>query len=214
MSLQAIVFDLGGVVLDSPLSFISDFERRHGLEPTLIARLVGGYSSKEGPWQQLERGEMPLAEFCKVFDEDIRAAGYSVSTLTMMTEMSGHTVVRPEMLEAIRRLRTAGLKVGALTNNWRTDDIHEERLQQLRDEFDVFVESCRVGMRKPELKIYEHTEQVLGEEGAAIVFLDDIGHNLKIARGRGWDTIKVADPRRALEELEARTGLSLVSGRN
>jgi putative hydrolase of the HAD superfamily len=42
-----------------------------------------------------------------------------------------------------------------------------------------------------------------------VVFLDDIGSNLKSARELGMTTIKVVDPDAALAELESVLGLAL-----
>lgn len=206
---RAVIFDLGGVVLDSPLSFIQAFEARHGLEPGFIARIVGGYGGPDGPWQRLERGQLPLRDFCDRFDEDIRAAGGHVSSADMMREMAEVSLVRPIMLEAIRRLRGAGFKVGALTNNWVTDEVQDERLDLLRAEFHAFVESCKVGMRKPEPGIYTLACERLEIEAPQAVFLDDIGGNLKAARALGMTTLKVSDPEPALRELGEIVGLTL-----
>jgi putative hydrolase of the HAD superfamily len=46
-------------------------------------------------------------------------------------------------------------------------------------------------------------------EPSEVVFLDDLGVNLKPARQLGMTTIKVADPDVALTELEAVVGFSL-----
>jgi len=53
------------------------------------------------------------------------------------------------------------------------------------------VESCRVGMRKPERRIYEYTLRALNVEPHDVVFLDDLGVNLKAAKELGIRTIKV-----------------------
>ena len=65
----AVIFDLGGVVLESPLQFIAQFERDHGLPAGLIARLVGGYGQTTGPnhWHALERGEVSTHDFLELF---------------------------------------------------------------------------------------------------------------------------------------------------
>jgi epoxide hydrolase-like predicted phosphatase len=210
MALRAVIFDLGGVVFDSPLHFLTEFERTRGLEPNLIARIVGGYGGADGPWQRLERGEVSLAEFCGQFDRDLRAAGAAVSSAEMMREMSGYSVLRPAMLAAVRTLRAAGYLTGALTNNWVTDDEHDSRLAPLRKEFDAFVESCKVGMRKPEERIYVHACEALAVTPTEAVFLDDIGGNLKVAKKLGMTTIKVVAPGQALGELGALLGMELV----
>lgn len=204
MTIEAVIFDLGGVVFDSPLEFIRDYERRHGLPEHFIARIVGGYGGTDGPWHRLERGELTLSSFCAQFDADIQAAGENVSSADLMNEMAARSKLRPAMLDAIRSVRSRGIKVAALTNNWvmGSDHEHDARLERLRVEFHVFVESCRVGMRKPDPRIYELTCQRLEIEPARALFLDDMGQNLKAAKALGMKTIKVGDPAIALAELE------------
>lgn len=206
---RAVVFDLGGVVFDSPLHFLADYEELKGLEPAFIAKMVGGYGSTDGPWQQLERGEIELAEFCEAFDGLLRTHGVELSTADMMRDMGTRAQLRPQMVRAIRRLRAANLRVGALTNNWVTDEDYDARMQPLREEFDLFIESCKVGMRKPEPRIYELTVDRIGVSATETIFLDDIGGNLKVARSLGMTTIKVSEPGAALQELGRLVGLEL-----
>jgi len=206
---EAVIFDLGGVVFDSPLHFIREYEKRHGLPENLIARVVGGYGGDDGAWQRLERGEMMLAEFCARFDDDIRSFGANVRTAHLMQGMSEKSAARPVMLAAIRKLREHGLRVGALTNNWVTHDGYDAMMQPLRDEFHVFVESCKVGMRKPDPRIYQLACERIGTPPEAAVFLDDIGGNLKAAKALGMKTIKVSDPDAAIRELEGMVGVGL-----
>jgi putative hydrolase of the HAD superfamily len=119
-------------------------------------------------------------------------------------------VARPQMLEAIRRIRAAGLRVGALTNNWRRDGAEDDVIpHRLRDVFDVFIESRVVGLRKPDPRIYTLACEALGVTPARTAFLDDIGRNLKPARALGMATIKVDDPDDALRELSALLGFGL-----
>ena len=84
--------------------------------------------------------------------------------------------------------------------------------------FDVYIASAEVGMRKPSRDIYELTIQRLNEfdkqKGGTgvnpedVVFLDDIGENLKTARELGMKTIKVQLGKtwRAVKELESILG--------
>jgi epoxide hydrolase-like predicted phosphatase len=209
MTIEAVIFDLGGVVFDSPLAFIREYEVAHGLPEHFVARIVGGYGGEDGLWHRLERGELSLADFCKAFDADVVRAGQRLDTAHLMRTMIERSTVRPVMIEAIRKLRSGGLKVGALTNNWVTYDDHDERSRPLRDEFHAFVESCKVGMRKPEAGIYELALKELGIAPAAAVFLDDIGSNLKAARALGMTTIKVEEPATALAKLQEIVGIAL-----
>ena len=210
MGVEAVIFDLGGVVLESPTHFIAEFEARHRLEPGVIARIVGGYTSAEdGPWHRLERGELALDAFCEAFDARLAAEGVGVSSSELMAGVAGFATVRPEMLAALRAVRRHEYRTAALSNIWDSGDSLAERLRGLSGEFDLFVESWRVGMRKPEPRIYEHTCQGLGVAPADAIFLDDIGGNLKPARTMGMRTIKVESPEQAIGELEELLGFRL-----
>jgi len=206
--IRAVIFDLGGVVLDSPIEVFLEFEARHGLVPGFLGRVVVG-SGEHGAWAKLERGELDLGAFYRAFDAEIAAAGANLSSASLMAEVAGRTQVRWQMIEAVRRIRASGRKVGALTNNWVSDDGQYERMQALAREFDAFIESCKVGLRKPDPRIYEIACEALGVSPAEAAFLDDIGYNLKAARALGMYTVKVTRPEAALAELGTILGLSL-----
>lgn len=198
--IEAVVFDLGGVVMDSPLHAIARYERDHGLLAGAINRVVVD-TGETGAWSRLERGELTLEAFCSPFEHDCRASGVELSGAGLMAYIAEAGVPRPRMLEAIRRIRARGLRTAALTNNWVREGPREGH--RLREHFDVFVESAVVGLRKPDPRIYELVCRELGVAPSRAAFLDDIGRNLKTARALGMSTIKVDDPDVALRELGA-----------
>jgi epoxide hydrolase-like predicted phosphatase len=202
---RAVIFDLGGVVVGSPLHAIAAYERELRLPANAVNRVVV-VAGLRGAWSRLERGELGLEEFYPLFEADCGTAGVTIDAREMMRRVAEITVPRPAMLAAIARLRAAGLKVAALTNNWVTE---EEGTGALRSFFDVFVESAAVGLRKPDPRIFELVCRELDVPPAETVFLDDIGINLKAARALGMVTIKVDDPDVALAELEQAVGLDL-----
>ena len=213
MKRSAVLFDLGGVVLGSPLHAIRDYERELGLELNAI-NLVALNTAPSGAWSRLERGELDMDAFYPEFEADCRAAGIEMDARVMMHRMSLATAPRGAMLEAISRLKAAGFRVGALTNNWAhtEDEIvsgKSDGTRELKKHFDVFIESSVEGLRKPDPKIYELACERLGKTPDEVVFLDDIGPNLKPARAMGMATIKVDTPEEALSELAELTGLSL-----
>jgi epoxide hydrolase-like predicted phosphatase len=200
-----VIFDLGGVVIGSPLHAIAAYERELGLATNAVNHAVVR-SGPTGAWSRLERGELGLEEFYPLFEADCRALDIAIDAREMMRRVAEIAVPRPAMLEAIRKLRAGGLRVAALTNNWITED---QGTGTLRAFFDVFVESIAVGLRKPDPRIYQLVCRELDVEPAKAVFLDDIGSNLKTARALGMTTIKVDEPDAALAELERVVGLSL-----
>ena len=84
-----------------------------------------------------------------------------------------------------------------------------QAVQQIMDMFDVVVESSKVGIRKPDPRIYELICEQMEITPNETVFLDDLGINLKPARALGMTTIKVLDAAQALDELESHLGLTL-----
>jgi putative hydrolase of the HAD superfamily len=76
--------------------------------------------------------------------------------------------------------------------------------------FHHIVESSKVGVRKPDPAFYEIACDRAGVEPTEVVFLDDLGVNLKPAAAMGMTTIKVTDPDAALAELEQVVGFPLV----
>jgi putative hydrolase of the HAD superfamily len=207
MVVDAVIFDLGGVVLGSPLQAFRDYEAELGLAPGAIGMVVVR-SGTEGAWSRLERGEHDMAGFFVAFDAELRAAGVSGSSAVLMERIAAYSPLRPAMVAAVRKLRERGLRTAALTNNWVSDD-QQSKMDLLRAEFDVFVESARVGLRKPDPRIYQLTCEKLAVDPSRAAFLDDIGENLKAARALGMTTIKVVDPDAALGELEKVVGFSL-----
>src|SRR5512134_2721637 len=154
----AVIFDLGGVVLGSPLHAIARFEREHGIPPGFVNRVVVE-SGPAGAWSRLERGELDLERFYRAFEADCERAGRRVPARPMMERIAASAGPRPAMLAAIARIRGRGLLAAALTNNWSGEG---DGTRALRHHFDVFVESCALGLRKPDPRIYEHTLTQLG----------------------------------------------------
>ena len=200
VSRRAVIFDLGGVVFDSPLHALRALERDRGLPPLAIGRAIER-TGRDGAWARLERGELGYGEFQRRLQEELDESGTPLRVPEMMRAMANALRVRPRMLAAIRTLRAGGYKVGALTNNWPGEGI--ERFTALEPEFDAFVQSYLVGHRKPESEIYTLACDALAVSPREAVFLDDIGANLKPARALGMGTIKVNNQEQALSDLES-----------
>lgn len=205
---RAVIFDLGGVVMPSPLDAFREYERHHDLPHRFLSEIVlaGG---DDGAWSKLERGELTMKQFGTAFEAECAAAGGTVVAADVFTMVHEGTGPRPEMLTAVARIRQEGLKVAALTNNWKADDPAASSTKLLAEVFDIVVESAVEGLRKPDPRIYEATCARLGVQPAECVFLDDLGVNLKPARALGMTTIKVGDPETALSELADILGFPL-----
>lgn len=206
--LRAVLFDFGGVILTSPFEAFDAYERRAGLAPGTV-RSINAKNSDDNAWARLERSEVDLDAFVELFEAEARSLGHEISGAAVLECLHGE--VRPEMVEAIVRLR-GRFAVALLTNNFLTgtpDWSAGGSFGELVDLFDVIVESSRIGCRKPERRFYEVALEELDIAAREAVFLDDLGVNLKPAREMGMTTIKVLDADRALAELEAVVGIPL-----
>ena len=83
------------------------------------------------------------------------------------------------------------------------------RMQEVLAMFDLVIESSKLGIRKPDPRIYTHACECLAIAPREAIFLDDLGINLKPARQLGMRTIKVITPEQALSDLEPLLGIAL-----
>ena len=208
---RAVLFDFGGVVLSSPFEAFSVYERENGLPDGLIRR-INATRPDDNAWAKLERNEVDLDGFSKMFEAEARAVGHELSGAAVLACLQGD--LRPAMVEAVRRC-SQNFMTGLLTNNFVAmsgavdRDPRAAERQAVVDLFDVVVESSVVGVRKPDERFYEIACQLLDIRPDEAVFLDDLGVNLKPARAMGMTTIKVTDPEAAITELEAIVGFPL-----
>ncbi|NXT88536.1 HYES hydrolase, partial [Anhinga rufa] len=109
-----------------------------------------------------------------------------------------------------------GFKTCILTNNWVDDSAGRlftaTLMNLLRRHFDLVIESCRLGAQKPDPEIYAYALDALQVKPQEVIFLDDVGENLKPAREMGMATILVRDTETVLKELEEQSGVQARSG--
>ncbi|TPX37759.1 hypothetical protein SmJEL517_g00668 [Synchytrium microbalum] len=246
---KAVVFDIGGVVAQSPLAGIAKYEKKHGIPVKYIDANIAARNDSGGAFQRMERGELHPPKFYAIFGAelsepgnievykkylklkgrpipDLPKEGYKIDGEELFHMMMGEAKnLDPLVVNAIKKLNASGkFKVAALTNNYQpaegadkdesilSSDSHSPQAVNLRELFHEFVESSKTGMRKPNPKIYQHTCDLIGVKLEESIFLDDIGTNLKAAKKLGMATIQVniGESRKAIQQLEKLTGLSLI----
>ncbi|KAJ3279897.1 hypothetical protein HK104_001087, partial [Borealophlyctis nickersoniae] len=67
---KAVIFDIGGVVVHSPLEGVRKYEQKHGL-PRDYLNIVIQAKGENGAFQRLERGELALEDFFPAFGADL-----------------------------------------------------------------------------------------------------------------------------------------------
>jgi putative hydrolase of the HAD superfamily len=209
--ITAVLWDFGGVILTSPFDAFANFERERGLPHGLI-RTINSTNPDTNAWAKLERSEVDVDTFIGLFEGEARDLGHELDARDLLGLLNGK--VRPQMVEALRRCKDAGYKLGCLTNNVhdsnrRMDSERENAVAEAMSFFDHVTESRHMGVRKPEVRFYEMACEALSIHPTEAVFLDDLGINLKPAAALGMRTIKVVDPDDALDQLSEILGFAL-----
>ena len=211
--IQAVIWDFGGVLTSSPFEAFNRFEAERGLPKDFI-RQVNSTNPDSNAWALFERSDISLDVFDEKFAEEAKALGGAVTGREVVSLLSGD--IRPAMVTALKRCKEH-FKVGCITNNVsagkgagmaRSQD-KATAVADVMALFDHVIESSKIGMRKPDPRIYEMACETLGVDANKSIYLDDLGINLKPARALGMTTIKVLNGEQALEELEVAVGLSL-----
>jgi putative hydrolase of the HAD superfamily len=210
MMIEAVIWDFGGVLTSSPFEAFARFEAENGL-PADIIRRTNAANHLENAWAKFERAEVDIEAFDQLFATESRALGAEVRGKDVLPLLSGD--LRPEMVTALRRVKTR-FKTGCITNNLPANAIGSASgrtlyIAEVMALFDHVIESAKIGLRKPDPRIYRMMVETLNVDPAACVYLDDLGVNLKPAREMGMTTIKVTSAAQAIAELEAATGLKL-----
>lgn len=212
-SYKAIIWDFGGVFTSSPFEAFNRYEAEHGL-PTDFIRTVNSHNPLTNAWALLEQSKVTAEEFDGLFREEAKALGHDVPGKDILGLLSGS--VRPAVVEALKICKTHG-KVGCITNNapvgkgasMTHDPVKAAQLEDIFNQFDHLIESSKVGVRKPDPKIYEMMCEALDVAPEDCVYLDDLGINLKPARAMGMTTIKVLNEAQLLADLKAATGYAV-----
>jgi len=213
LAVEAIIWDFGGVFTTSPFEAFNRYEAKRGLPKDLI-RTINATNPHANAWALFERAEIDAAGFDRKFAEEAAALGHAVRGADVLPLLAGD--VRPRMVEALKTCKQH-FKVGCITNNMAgngrgpgmaaTAD-GESRTGHIMLMFDAIIESSKVGVRKPDPRIYQMMCELLDVEPKACVYLDDLGVNCKPAAQLGMVAIKVETEAQALSRLAEATGLS------
>lgn len=195
---RALLFDLGGVVLDV------DFERAlqawapHSRLP--LAQLRALFHHDE-PYQRHETGHLP-AEGYFAHLRELLALDCDAATV----QAGFNAVLVGEIEETLQLLAAARRRVPcyAISN---TNAVHiaqiERAFPRLLPHFDRVFASHEIGARKPHPDAFGHVLRAIGVPAAQVLLFDDLLPNVEAARACGLQAVQVGGPqdvRTALQE--------------
>ena len=205
--IRAVFWDFGGVITTSPFDSFNIYEESQNLPKDLI-RTINSTNPDNNAWAKLERSEIDQEEFDSLFEVESQQFGHSVRGKQVLALLKGQ--IRPEMVKALREIKDKLIQ-GCLTNNIQsTEDQELEKdnaaisgnHQEIMGLFDFVFESSKENVRKPDPKFYQLACKRGKVNPNEVIFLDDLGINLKPARVLGMKTIKVVRSEDALQDLQ------------
>jgi epoxide hydrolase-like predicted phosphatase len=195
MSIKAIFFDLGGVIVRTEFQTPrQQLAERLGMEYDDLNKIIFESDSS----RRASVGEISSDEHWAVVLQRLKRPGTEL--LTIREEFFAGDVVDRTLVEYIRSLR-GKYKTGLISNAWGDlrDFIVREKFD---DAFDRMIISAEVGAMKPEAKIYQIALEQFGVSPNEAVFLDDFHVNIEGCEKVGIRGIHFKDPETALQQLK------------
>jgi len=183
---RALILDFGGVFTDAlDRGQAEQFEDEFGIER-------GGLESalfNDDAWMEVSQGKISDAEYwqrvCAGFPRPA-SPERAAALWAFVFEAVGP---RPGTRELVAELKQRGLRLALLSNERATLRGTLDRLG-LTPLFDCVVVSAEVGMRKPDLPIYQHAAGCLALPPESCLFIDDREGNVLVARQLGMQAIR------------------------
>ena len=194
--IKNIVFDIGGVLADYRMK---EFLMEKGLDGPMIKRVLKA-SVMNPYWGRFERGEVTEEETLQAFtaadpeiERELRLA---------FTNLSGMLVCRDYAIPLVQRLKKAGYRVYYLSNySKKAYDECGESLAFM-PYMDGGIVSFKVGMTKPDQRMFSCFLERFGLKPETCLFVDDTEENVLAARALGFSGFVFSGVDGLMEELE------------
>jgi epoxide hydrolase-like predicted phosphatase len=201
-NVRAVIFDWGGVIEGLPdEARIAEWERRLALAPGALSDVLWGES-----WRQFSISAITRDDYVQRVADGLGFPDAETAR-HFLEELYAGDRFNPQVAAAARALRDR-YQVALLTNASPGQD--ERILEQfgidVYAEFDAYVNSAHVGLRKPDPAIFRLTLDRLDVAPQQAVLVDDMLRNVDSARELGIHTVQFVDPDTSLAELEALLG--------
>lgn len=192
-AIDAVLFDFGGVFMDSPFAAVQSFGETLGLPGARVIEYVfGAYDQDtDHPWHRLERGELSLADARQAILDAAARDGHHVDIFEALSVL-GRAPIREPMIALVREVRAAGCRTAIVTNNIREFGTSWRQMLPVDELFDAVIDSHEEGVRKPDPRIFTTALTRLGNIAPQrAVFLDDFAGNVRAAERMGMRGIVV-----------------------
>ncbi|MFO3796417.1 MAG: HAD family hydrolase [Anaerolineales bacterium] len=194
MSLRAVLFDFGGVLLrtefEAPRQYLAE---RLGLEyDDLIHQVFESPSARRASLGEIT-AEQHWAELTRRWHRPPDEAAF------LSQQFFAGDVLDRNLLDFIRSLRPT-FKTGLISNAWSDLRAYLQRMG-IEDAFDTIIISAEVGLLKPDPRIYQLALEQLEVAPYEALFVDDFSKNIAAAKDLGMWALQFADPEQTLRTI-------------
>jgi putative hydrolase of the HAD superfamily len=195
MTIKAIYFDLGGVIVrtdkpDSRAQLAAEFGMTYEEMDkfvfdcqTAIQATLGEVTEQEHWLDVARRLKRPESDFPR-----LRDAFFGGDTVDM------------EIVNLLRSLRRTH-KTGLISNAW--DGLRPWIVSQSFDDaFDEMIISAEFGVAKPDARIYQHALERLGVKPEEAIFVDDVEKNVAASKALGMHGVLFRSSEQALADVK------------
>jgi epoxide hydrolase-like predicted phosphatase len=196
MSVQAIVFDIGGVLEITPdLGVAATWESRLGLAPGELNKRM------EDAWAGGSIGTISEADVQRAATENLGLDGPRLAQFMADLWREYLGTGNTELIEYVRGLRPR-YRTGILSNSFVGAREREQTAYGFEDLVDEIIYSHECGLSKPDPGIYALACARLAVEPAQMVFLDDYEPCVEGARRAGIQAVLYRNNAQAINDIE------------
>jgi putative hydrolase of the HAD superfamily len=200
MTIEAVVFDIGGVLEITPSLGISEmWESRLGLQPGEINKRT------QDVWEGGAIGAISERDVHQAVRERLGLDERQLEEFMGMIWREYLGAANTELIEYVRRLRPR-YRTGIVSNSFVGAREREQVAYGFENLVDEIIYSHECGMSKPDPAIYALVCERLQVEPAQMVFVDDYGPCVAGAREAGIHAVLYRDNAQAIGDIEALLG--------
>lgn len=184
-SIQAVFFDFGGVVACIDHAAMRRIEQRHGLPDGGLWRAM--YETPE--WYALRVGHGDEKDWVSAIRRELKVMGGHDAVEKISQEwVECWRGLDQDVVELVKALRRR-YRVGMISNATLTLEDELENHHRVYHLFEVVINSARVGVAKPDVRIYRRAAEALGLEPAVCLHIDDLARNVTGAIEAGFQAL-------------------------
>jgi len=195
-SKRAVVFDLGGVLIDWNPRHL--YRKMFNGDDEAMERFLSEICTSE--WNARQDGGRSFAAATEeLIARHPEQAGLIRAFFDRWPEMVAGAI--EQTVEILAELKGAGHEIYALSN-WSAETFpHARKRFQFLDWFDFTAISGEIGLVKPNREVFDFLLEKTGRRAEECVFIDDSPANTAAARAFGFDAIHFCSPQQLRDEL-------------